>query len=540
MKHHEPENLVGRLQATLSALLQSAPNVQGIVIALSGGMDSMVLLDLCARLQRHLSDSRSQAQQSDWQLSLPRPVHWRAIHINHGLHPDADDWQRHCELACEQRSMPCQSFSLNLRETLSSASTTAFASATENQQIRANEGLESLARTARYQTIADAMAPGEVLLTAHHAQDQGETVLFRLLRGAGPRGLGGMREVAVLPVASGNGPEAGLWRPLLRESPKSLQSYARQAQLSWIEDSSNQDIAFNRNYLRHRIIPLIDERWPGWLSAIEKSASACRESDALLQSLAHQWLKGCQGKQPGQLSVKALSGHSRAERDVILRQWLWERGGQWAGQTLLGQLSALLEAAEDRQPQLAWQGHTIRRYRDELMLTSPLPALPEWPAQGYAWQLGSVATPADRSQRGSLPTVTASVDLPLPNNGRLYLESVPESAVSAGLRWPEAACRVRYRQEGVKARLPGRPAKSLKQLWQEAGVPPWLRDRAPLLYVGNELAWIAGVGVCEGFIAKEGEPGWLPGWQAPDGEVLASASGEADSTDAKMRQQRQS
>lgn len=491
MNDQGAEHLAGRLQATLVSLLHSAPHVRGVVIALSGGMDSMVLLDLCAQLQHN----------------IPR----RAIHINHGLHPDADDWQRHCEMACAQRAIPCQSFSLHLRDKL----------ATQGQ------GLEALARKARYQAFANSLAADEVLLTAHHAQDQGETVLFRLLRGAGPRGLAGMQQTARLPIScadkSPGHTRARLWRPLLNESPDTLRAYARQQQLSWVEDSSNQDTNFSRNFLRHKVIPQIQAHWPGWLSALEKSASACRETDVLLQALATQWLQQCQGKQPGHLSVSALLNHTRPERDVILRQWLWEKSGQWAGRTMLAQLSALLSAAEDRQPQLVWQGHTIRRYRDELLLTAALPDLPDSPPGGFAWNLSpSPLMPAQ------LPPEQVAEVLELPGNGQLRLLAVPGSTTLPAMRWPEASCTVRYREEGIRARLPGRPAKSLKQLWQEAGVPPWLRDRAPLLYIGNELAWIAGVGVCEGFEAPASEAGWQPEWQIPGDR------------DAKMHEQGQS
>ena len=455
-------------------LLQKAPNVQGIVIALSGGMDSMVLLDLCSRLQ---SDA-----------SLPvAGLSWRVMHVNHGLHDEADMWQTRCVQACEQRSLSCQTFSLQLRETLSASS---------------GEGLEAHARKARYQVMANHLQPQEVLLTAHHAQDQGETVLFRLLRGAGPKGLSGMRQEAVVPGSTAQ----PLWRPLLSESPETLQAYARQQQLHWVEDSSNRDITFSRNYLRHQVLPVIAQRWPSWLSSIERSADICRDSDELLQALANQWLVNCQGKQPGHLNIPALLQHSQTERDVMLRQWLWLHGRQWAGRTVLDQLTSMLLAGEDRQPVLAWQDKTVRRYRDELLVTQPLPLLPEVPEHGYHWPLKEAPVMLSGAE-------TAHLALTLPGNGRLLLESVAEQ----GMRWPGATCRVCYRQEGIKARLPGRPGKSLKQLWQEAAVPPWLRDRSPLLFINGELAWIAGVGVCDGFLADPAEPSWLPRWEVmPD------------------------
>lgn len=495
MSDQVPDQLLDRLQETLAGLLQAMPNVRGVVIALSGGMDSMVLLDLCSRLQ------------SEFPSFYPQ-LSWRVIHVNHGLHEDADHWQRHCLNACEQRSMSCQSFSLHLRNKLSSSS---------------GEGLEAMARQARYQVIAENMQAHEVLLTAHHAQDQGETVLFRLLRGAGPRGLSGMQQAATVPGS----PSYPLWRPLLGELPEDLRAYAASrasfgatswtetrggsGQMRWIEDSSNQDIAFSRNYLRHRVIPDIARRWPGWLSSVERSADICRDTEQLLQSLANQWLADCQGKQPGHLSVQGLLQHSQAERDVMLRQWLWLHCDQWAGKTVLEQLTSLLVAAEDRQPQLNWQNRVIRRYRDELLVTYKLPALSALPEGGYEWALAPASEPSRSSQP---PQPQPPQPLVLPGNGRLLLEPVAQG----GMRWPVAGSvvQVSYRQDGIKARLPGRPGKSLKQLWQEAGVPPWLRERSPLLYIGGELAWIAGIGVCDGFQAPAFEPGWLPRWEMPE------------------------
>lgn len=476
MNDQSAASLLDRFAAMLSSMLAAAPGVNGIVIAFSGGMDSTVLLDLCVRLK---SDPAF--------FSLPSfridRLRWRVLHVNHGLNPDADHWQQHCLAVCESHALSCQTFSLNLAE---------------QRHDVAGEGIEALARQQRYRVMAESMADDEVLLTAHHAQDQGETVLFRLLRGAGPRGLSGMRAMATIPESR----KLPLWRPLLGEEPVGLQRYAQQRQLPWIEDSSNQDTAFSRNYLRHQVIPVIANRWPGWLASVERSADVCRESDALLQSLAEQWLVECQGAQPGQLSMTQLLAKSPAERDVTLRQWLWRQGGQWAGQTVLESLAALLTAAEDRQPELTWQGYTIRRYRDELLLTAPLPDIPRPPAGGYPWSCHD----AGQDHEGR-------PELCLPGNGRMVMAP---AGPGEGMALPNTTCHVQYRQAGIKVRLPGRPGKSLKQLWQEAGMPPWLRDRAPLLYVNNRLAWVAGVGVCEGFRVAADEPGWLPCWQRPD------------------------
>lgn len=470
MNDHVPDQLLDRLKKSLAGMLVSAPGIKGIVVAFSGGMDSTVLLDLCARLKDQSSSS-----------CLFQTLKWRAIHVNHGLNPGADHWQQHCLHVCQQLEIPCQSFSLKLAEQPKSSS---------------GEGLEAMARQQRYRTMASNLGGDEVLLTAHHAQDQGETVLFRLLRGAGPRGLSGMSLMATVPESSG----MPLWRPLLGEDPVCLRRYAEQRSLQWIEDSSNRDTAFSRNYLRHEVVPAIARRWPGWMSSVERSADACRESDALLQSLAEQWLDDCRGKLPGQLSIAALLQKTPPERDVMLRQWLWRHGRQWAGRVVLDQIAAVLTAAEDRQPELAWQGYLIRRYRDELMMTQVLPELAVPPGKGYAWPC--------------FPAVneTEIPSLALPGNGSL---SMVLAGPGEGMRLPIEVCHVRYRQEGIRARLPGRPVKSLKQLWQEAGVPPWLRDRAPLLYVDEQLAWIAGVGVCEGFAVTGSERGWIPCWEQP-------------------------
>jgi tRNA(Ile)-lysidine synthase len=405
-------SLEARLLSALSAW-RSAPVW---TVAFSGGLDSTVLLHLLAGL--------AQRQQ------LP-PL--RAVHVQHGLQAAAQAWPAHCQRVCAALKVP-----LLLREV----------------QVQAGASLERAARDARYAAFAELLGAGELLLTAQHRDDQAETLLFRLFRGAGVRGL------AAMPVSRPLG--AGqLVRPLLEVSRAELEDYARANGLDWVEDPSNCDERFSRNFLRRQVLPLLTQRWPQAVASMARSAAHLSEAQGLLDELAQADLALMQPDSRfawlplPSLPLAPLLTLSAARQRNLLRHWLapltpLPDSEHWAGWT------SLATAAVDAAP--VW-----RLARGELRR-----------ADGRLWWLSG-------PWLQSLPAIdlrlTAAARLPLPGNGHVRLLG----------QAPEGALQVRYRQGGEVLHLAGRGRRDLKRLLNEVGVPGFLRGRLPLLYRGEEL-----------------------------------------------------
>jgi len=423
----------------LDDFLDNAPPAGRLLVAFSGGLDSHVLLHaLRAALARRGDD---------------RPL--QAVHVHHGLQPQADDWILHCEAVCAALSVPL-----------------AVSRVTVAEADVAGQGLEAAAREARYRALADAMQPRDLLLIAHHQDDQAETLLLQLLRGAGPAGLAAMPRLA--PFGPG-----WLGRPLLDLPRRALEAHARDAGLAWVEDPSNADPRFDRNYLRQEILPRLAGRWPG--ASARLAAAAANQADALAQldALARDDAERCRGEAPGTLSVQALRRLRRGRCRNLLRLWLRDKG---LAAPTRGRMDAILDAAltagPDRTPCVTWAEVEVRRYRDEL---HALPALPAPPREPIPWDLRRPLT---------IPALGLSLD--------------PAFLAAAGIT--PGTCpgpvTVRFRRGGERIRLPGRAHSSaLKTLMQAAGMPPWERERLPLVYVGEVLVaagtrWIADPAAC--------------------------------------------
>lgn len=411
------------------------PPATGYCVAYSGGRDSHVLLHLMAALRERLD------------------VPLRAVHINHGLQAAAPDWALHCSDVCARLAIPL----------------TVIAVACE---VGAGDSLEEAARTARYRAFEQTLQCGEALLLAHHQDDQAETVLLRLLRGAGVHGLAAMPPRR--PLGRGL-----LLRPLLDVPAAAVAEYAQAQGLRWVEDPSNSSDRFDRNFLRNRLLPLLAERWPGYAGPLARAAVHAAEAAELADALAAQDLEQC--ADGSGLDLDALRALPEPRRRNLLRLWLRRQQLRPPDASRLqAGLQALLEAGPDRAPELAWNGMRLRRYRNRLLLDAATPALAP-----QVWDL----------QR----------PLPLPD-AELRVEPV----LGAGLR--QALCsahvEVRFRTGGERCRPAGsRHRRSLKKLLQEHGVPPWERQRLPLIYIDGELAAVADLWVCEGFQAAPGEPG---------------------------------
>ena len=391
-----------------------------ILVGLSGGLDSSVLLHLLA------------------QHPELRSIGLRAIHVHHGLHPDADAWAAHCESLCASLHIPLTIAHVEVRND--------------------GDGPEAAARAARHAAFECELRDGEILALAHHRDDQAETFLLRALRGSGSDGLGAMRAWR----AFGRG---WLWRPLLSQPREALREYAIANDLRWIEDPSNADERFDRNFLRRRVLPLLRERWTHADASFARSAELSAETadafaridDAMLDSLVDDDTLPCD-------ALRALPVDARAR---LLRRWIQHLDLPPLPADGLRRIeSELLPAAEDRIPHYDWSGARILRWNGRLHARRD--AGDAWPVD---WQ---------SEWDGSSP-------LSLPDGSTLALEGAPCF---------DSAVRVRARSGGERIVLPGRThSHSLKHVLQERGLPPWDRARLPLLLAADGSLLAAGADI---------------------------------------------
>lgn len=389
-----------------------------LLIAYSGGLDSMVLL--------HLLASRTGAN-------------LRALHVHHGLQPQADAWAEHCREFCVDLGVPLRV----LRVTI---------------DPRDAAGPEAAARRARYAALRGEMAHGDCLVLAHHRDDQAETVLLRLLRGSGVQGLGAMRRLCEF--APGR-----LWRPLLDIPRAELKAYAKANALRWIEDPHNADARYARSWLRQEIIPRLEARFAQTHESLTRTATLAAESAELLDELARSDLSSLHAGSG--LDVPALLATTAPRRRNVLRFWLQTQGFETPSAAQLERVSAeVLMADKAARPCLRWRGCELRRYRDRLYAMRPLPLPPA--QEALRWATGN---------RLALP------------DGCGELETETGRATGTG-----SALIVRFAQGGEQLKPAGAAhARSLKNLFQEAAVPPWVRRRTPLIELDGAIACVSGV-----------------------------------------------
>lgn len=434
-------DLVIKLLAELSR--ESVPG--RYVVALSGGQDSTVLLHALASLR----DADSLAAEL------------AAVHINHQLSDMAMEWQAFCDEICQQWQVP-----LTIREV----------------SVSPDGSLEAAARAARYDAFRDVVKSGDSLLLAHHLDDQIETSLYRLLRGAGPQGLSG------IPRMRGLG-EATLWRPLLDFTHAELHAYAVANGLQCIEDESNQDSRHDRNFLRHYVLPVLEDRWPDYRASWHKSLNLMVESNALQRDLADQDLLSVLSSRGGLFMVHLEQLNPARQRNVI-RRWAKRLGLQALGWRITHQLVDEFLPASESGSSFDITDCLLYRHDGEL----------------FAVRKGI----ADAPDQTSFDASDRSVEM-RPGNGVLLISSLSGNGISKRLQ----NFTVRYRTGGETLKLPGRPTKSLKDLLHEAGVPPWQRQRVPLVYAETYLVCVPGIGVAESHQAEPGDLGLHIQWQAP-------------------------
>lgn len=430
------------------------PNVNAYCVAYSGGRDSHVLLHAAAECLRHRPE-----------------VRLRAVHIDHGLHPESAAWAAHCAAVAQQLGV-----ALEVRRV-----------AVEPD----GEGVEAAARTARYTVFAETIDAGEHVLLAQHAADQAETFLLQALRGSGPDGLASMPRKRTF----GRGIMA---RPMIQCLPAALERYARTHELQWIEDPSNEDLSFDRNYLRRQIMPLIEARWPAAARTLGRSAMRSAAASHTLLGVAGEDLESVRLRGASELSVSELRALPRERAFNALRLWVRHADLRLPRlQDLSRVLDELVMARSDSVGLVSVRDYEFRRHGDRLYL---LPPFVEAKAFEHVWQ-----APFD--------------DLAIPEIGAVLTRGACEYQ---GIRLPiSEPVIVRSRRGGELIKL-GEPAfhKAVKKLLQEAGIPPWQRDRIPLLYVNERLIAVWNVAVAADF--RESSAGPLES-AASDGEPATPA-----------------
>ena len=405
------KNLIRHLRLKLAGF-----DHQRLAVAFSGGLDSTVLLHAAAA------------------AALPAPV--VAVHVNHRLHPDADQWQAYCAAVCKSLGV----------ELLS-------------QRVEVAAGnVEAQARRARYQAFDALLDAGDLLLLAHHQDDQAETVLMRLLQG---RGAAAMPRTRQLPGG------AVLLRPFLGLPKSELRTAAQALGLEWLEDPSNADTAFDRNFLRHEVLPRLTARWPDLNAALARTGKAQADAGALLRHLLDR-------------EALPLGDLPPDLRPLALRAWLARFDEQGASNRALAEFAAQFDAPTNAQPELRLRRGCLRRWRGAAHYVPPAPAL------ASCYQLQAPGT------------------LRLPHG-----ELVVERAGSGGF-CVAGVLTVRFRRGGERLRS-AQGSRSLKQAMQDAGLPPWLRSSYPLLYSGDALVAVPGIAVAAGDEPKT-EPRWRAIW----------------------------
>lgn len=409
---------------------QLVPEIDTVWVAYSGGCDSHVLLHA---LKYFLSEK------------IPE-ISLKAIHINHQLHPKAKEWAEHCQAIGVKLDVPCHIKNIKI-------------------ELPRGTSLEAQARIIRYQAFQSIMDSKSLLVTAHHQDDQAETVLLQLLRGAGVSGLAAM-------------PTFTTWkkgyhgRPLLAISRSIIRDYAQKKGLNWVEDDSNQSLCFDRNYLRQKVLPLLVERWPQANRTIARSAIHCASAHSLLTELGEQDYRETLGTSPSTLSIRALLQLPLTRQQNLLRYAMRELGFSVPSTAKINQIiHEMLSARPDTQPIVTCHNMIMRRYRDNLFF---LPS-----------ELKIDIPPLDQMWDLRVPFI-------LPN-GLGYLSAQPNEKGNLTLPEETQTLTISTRRPGQSSKLPGRTYhKTLKKLFQEWGIPPWLRWQIPLLSYQDQLLGVPG------------------------------------------------
>lgn len=444
------------LDPLLQRAIKNIPVDSRYVIALSGGLDSMALL--------HFTLSCLQ----------DRAANIVVLHVHHGLNAAADRWAEYCQQVCQSLSLEC---------------------CIEKVRVKpSGEGLEAAAREARYQVFERYLTDGGTLLQGHHQNDQAETVLMRLMRGSGPEGLAGIPQQRALSAGQ-------LFRPWLGVPRALLLQQVEQFQLGWIEDDSNSDLKYDRNFIRHQLIPLLLTRWPATLDSLSRVSERATQAHQQISG----WASGRLGAllsprylQDQALMLAPLREYSAYEQRILLREWLDFQGLAHPSDATFERIwSELIPARHDAQPELRWGGNCLRRYQGCVFCLSVELLNQENPEYCY-----TLALPEEGVSQ-QLDFGPTSLKLALSSTDDLVLTG----AMLLRLPDPDETLVLRTRTGGESMRLPGSGGtRSLKKILQERGVPPWCRQSLPLIYYGENLVCVADVVIADGCAASADQP----------------------------------
>ncbi|MDP2806483.1 MAG: tRNA lysidine(34) synthetase TilS [Gallionellaceae bacterium] len=437
-------NLIERVA---DALFPVVPEDSGIVVGLSGGLDSVVLLHLLHAIAPRFS----------WKLS--------AQHVHHGISANADTWANFCTTLCSDWGIPLKVERINITP------------------LRAEHGIEAAARKLRYATFAKSNA--EFIALAHHIDDQVETLCLQLLRGAGVRGAAAM---PLLKLADHTLPS--VLRPLLDIQRSELLEYAEQNSLQWIEDESNADERYSRNFLRHQILPLLEQKFPAYRQTLARSTSHFAEASELLDDLAA--IDASCAVVADHLNLGAINALSTSRAKNLLRHFIGLQHAPCPDATRLHEmLRQLKNVRADAQISIAWCGWALHCYRGKIYVIKEI-SLP-------------VAFEAKWSGE-------RSIELPQ-LHGALHFELLTGSGLSLEKIHPHGIL-IRTRQGGETIQVQmGGHHRTLKNIFQEKNIPPWQRNLIPFLFCDDSLICVPGVASAGNFQAKVNEQGLLVSWQ---------------------------
>ena len=422
----------------IESVLTQYNNPKHIYIGYSGGVDSHVLLHLCAT-----------------DLKLKDKI--TAVYVHHGLQAEAESWAKHCQKTAKELGV-------------------GFILLRVNAVADQGASPEEAARNARYTALKSLIGVDDALLVAQHRDDQLETVLLQLFRGGGLRGLSAMPER----MAFGQGV---MIRPLLNVSKLAIDAYARTWGLSWVEDPSNLSHDYDRNFLRNAVLPLLKQRWPACDKTVARSARHCADAQVLISELAENLFRQVFNAADRTLNISRLQCYEIPQQQLIIRQWFQALGLKMPALAFVERLqSEVLAARGDSDPQLTGQAYCVRRYRDRLYCLKSAVANN---VQETLWPAGQTVIKV---------------------SGRQSLSYAPSSAGISYEQWHNAVIKITARTGGEKIRLPGRTGHhALKKLFQEAGVPPWIRETMPLVYLDEQLAAVGDLWISADFYDEKTE-----------------------------------
>ncbi len=414
------------------------------LLAFSGGVDSVVLLDLLVNVLKE-SDAL------------------RIIHINHNLNEHSNDWAQFSSEICEKYDLPliCESV----------------------EPKRHGKGLEADARELRYQSFRDVIQDDEYLLTGHHQDDQMETLLYRIFRGTGIDGLMAIRRE----IKFGKG---FLYRPMLNISREKIEEYAQLKNLKWIYDSSNDDSSYDRNFLRKDIIPLIKKRWPSVENKVSRLSVIAEQNQLLLNELAIEDVG--QLKNYNHLGIETLSEKSYPRIINIFRFMIKKNNMSVPSMQVLNEGIKTLMHSKSKSPSMTWNDNTIRRYKHRLYFLNSALNSPNDLSNEMSWDIKKTI---------NLGKNLGSIQARFLNGEGISLNRCPSNLA------------IKYRKGGEEIKPSGHKiTKSLKNLFQENNVLPWVRDKIPLIYVDQELISVGDLWFNQDFKASANEDGFLITW----------------------------